>query len=57
MWQKNVSVLLLISFLLLGIDSIPTKNTRNEFCTIEEGIIAGQMDDKVMEEASGLAYR
>ena len=57
MWQKNVSVLLIISFLLLGIDSIPTKNTRNEFCTIEEGIIAGQMDDKVMEEASGLAYR
>ena len=57
MWQENVSGLLIISFLLLGIDSIPTKNTRNEFCTIEEGIIAGQMDDKVMEEASGLAYR
>jgi hypothetical protein len=57
MWQENVLGLLMIFFLFLGIDSIPTKNTRNEFCTIEEGIIAGQMDDKVMEEASGLAYR
>ena len=57
MWQGNDLGLLIISFLLLGIDSIPTKESINEFCTIEEGIIAGQMDDKVMEEASGLAYR
>jgi hypothetical protein len=57
MWQENVLGLLMISFLFLGIDCIPTKKSIKEFCTIEEGIIAGQMDDKVMEEASGLAYR
>ena len=57
MYQEKVLGLLIISFLLLGTDCIPTKKSRNEFCTIEEGIIAGQMDDKVMEEASGLAYR
>ena len=57
MCQEKVFGLLIISFLFLGTDSIPTKNSRNKFCTIEEGIIAGQMDDKVMEEASGLAYR
>ena len=57
MWQENVLGLLIISFLFFGTESIPTKNSKNELCTIEEGIIAGQMDDKVMEEASGLAYR
>merc|ERR1711915_1059268 len=32
-------------------------NTREYVdCPIEEGAVAGQMDDKVMEEASGLAY-
>ena len=55
--EKNFLGLLIISFLLLGTDCIPTKTSRNEFCKIAEGIIAGQMDDKVMEEASGLAYR
>ena len=33
----------------------PTLNY-SDWCPIEEGIIAGEMDDKVMEEASGLAY-
>ena len=48
-------ILLSISLLLTSARRLQ-KEARQETCELGEGVAAGQMDDKDMEEASGLAY-
>ena len=48
--------LLLLSSSLLASSGRLQQETRQETCELGEGVAAGQMDDKDMEEASGLAY-
>ena len=48
-------ILLSISLLLTSARRLQ-KEARQESCELGEGVAAGQMDDKDMEEASGLAY-
>ena len=54
--RSNLVLAIIISIIYLGVDSSPTKKSNEDICPIQDGIIAGQMDDKKMEEASGLAY-
>ena len=44
--------------LLIGVAAVAETRKLKKYleCEIEEGVIVGQMDDKIMEEASGLAY-
>ena len=60
--QRNTNFFLLITLAaaavspLVGAGRVNTGARLGDDCPIEPGVMAGQMDDKVMEEASGLAY-
>jgi hypothetical protein len=59
--MHNISLLIVLAAAFLGdarkvnkLGRYPPQATAA--CPVEAGVITGQMDDKVMEEASGLAY-
>ena len=59
--MHNISLLIVLAAAFLGDARKVNKLVRNPpqataACPVEAGVITGQMDDKVMEEASGLAY-
>jgi len=55
--MKKVQTVFVVVILAVAEAGRLNKGSRlGEDCPIEKGVIAGEMDDKVMEEASGLAY-
>ena len=58
--MHNISLLIVLAAALLGdarkVNKLVRYPQATADCPVQAGVITGQMDDKVMEEASGLAY-